>query len=312
MVKLCQFPQCPMVKHFQPDSDLTQRRCGKPATHRAALSAGLHSVLLAAAAAARAEGAESTVLDGAAQSTASRPWGAAVGFVASLAPEYAGSPRKVSQVEPGLGLRWGRFSLASRGAFAVRGSDQVAQGGLRVELAQGDRLRAGLGLRAYSGRSEASSARLAGMGDVKRTVRARLSASYRLDDHWRLASAVMVDASKRGYGTVVELGIRRDQRLTDRTSMSIGAAVSGADRDYMQTYFGVTPEQAQRSGYPVYQPGAGFRGLSVSLGATTQLTPRWLVFYGTGVSRLVDVAARSPLSFEPAGWGLSAGTAYRF
>jgi outer membrane scaffolding protein for murein synthesis (MipA/OmpV family) len=278
----------------------------------AALSGGLRSVLLAAATAARADGADPNGLDDAAERTATRNWSAAVGFVASIGPEYAGSQSTASSLEPGLGLRWGRLSLASRGAFAVRGSDQGAQGGLRVELAQGDRLRAGLGLRAYSGRSEASSIRLAGMGDVQRTVRARLSASYRLDDGWRLASAVMVDASKRGYGTVFELGIRREQRLTDRTLMSIGATLSGGDRDFMQTYFGVTPEQAQRSGYSVYQPAAGLGSMGVLLGVSTQLTPRWAVFYGTGVSRLVDVAARSPLTFEPNGWGLSAGTVYRF
>jgi MipA family protein len=246
------------------------------------------------------------------EAPASRSWAAAVGFVASIGPEYAGGDRVSTSVQPGFALRWGRFSFASRSAFAVRSSDPGARGGLRVELAQGDRFRAGLGLRADGGRPESNSDRLAGMGDVRGTVRARLSASYRLDDAWRLGSAVMVDALGRGTGTLVDFNIVRTQRLTERTSLGTALTVVGGDSNYMQAYFGVTPEQAQRSGYAEYEPGAGVRDLSLSIGTRTELSPAWVVFSGASASRLVSAAASSPLTFQRNGWSLSAGLVYRF
>lgn len=268
--------------------------------------------LLAASIAAWAAEPSQVHADATSGRPAVRNWGAAIGFVASLGPEYAGSNRASANLQPGFALRWGRMSFASRSAFAVRSSDPGATGGLRVELARSDRFRAGLSLRADSGRQESSSDRLVGMGDVRGTLRARLSASYRLDDRWRLGSALMVDALRRGTGAVVDISLGRDQRLTDRTSLGYAVALSGGDSNYMQAYFGVTPEQAQRSGYAVYEPGWGVRGISVSIGARTEVAPQWAVFYGASASHLVGAAARSPLTADRKGLVLSAGLVFGF
>lgn len=269
-------------------------------------------VLFAAPITTRAESADPVQAESVTADRAARSGGATIGFVASVGPAYAGGDRVSSTLQPGFALRWGRVSLASRSAFAVRSADPGARGGLRVELARGERLRASLGLRADSGRQASSSDRLAGMGDVRRTLRARLSASYRLDDGWRLGSAVMVDALRRGTGTVVDLTFGREQRLSERTSSSYAVALSGGDSHYLQAYFGVTAEQAQRSGYAVYTPGAGLRDISLSIGARTELAPQWAVFYGASASRLLAASARSPLTFKRNGWGLSGGLVYRF
>jgi outer membrane scaffolding protein for murein synthesis (MipA/OmpV family) len=271
--------------------------------------------LLAPAIPARAESASAGDADAVTERPKTpepRSWAAAVGVVASVGPEYAGGDRVSTNLEPGFALRWGRVSFASRSAFAVRSSDPGARGGLRVELAQGERFRAGLGLRADGGRRESASDRLAGMGDVRGTVRARLSASYRLDGGWRLGSAVMVDALRRGTGTLVDGNLSHTRRLTDRTTLGTALSVTGGDSTYLRAYFGVTPEQAQRSGYAVYEPGAGVRDISLSIGTRTELSPAWAVFTGASASRLVSAAARSPLTFQRTGWSLSAGVVYRF
>jgi MipA family protein len=247
----------------------------------------------------------------AAAAEAPRRWAAAVGAVASVGPEFAGSSRIGVNLQPGLALRWGRVSLASRSAFAVRGEGGSAQGGLRVELLRSERWRSSLGLRWDSGRDQDSSAQLQGLGDVRGTLRARLSLGLRLDDGWRAGAAWSTDVLGRGGGWLGELSAGRDIRLSPATTVGAGLALGVAGRRWQQAHFGITPEQSLRSGYPVYSPDGGLRDLTFSLGGRTELGSGWAVFYGGSVSRLLGPAATSPLGSTRNGWGLSAGVVRR-
>jgi MipA family protein len=240
-----------------------------------------------------------------------RRWAAAVGLVASVGPEFAGSSRVGVNVQPGFALRWGRVSLASRSAFAVRGGDPGARGGLRVELVRSERWRSSLGLRWDSGRDEGDSVDLRGLGDVRGTLRARLSLSYRMDDGWRVAGAVATDALGRGGGWLGDVSVGRDWRLSPATGLGGSLAVGFAGSRWQQNYFGITPEQSLRTGYAVYTPGSGLREAVLSLGGRTELTPRWAVFYGSSISRLLGPPLDSPLVRQRSGWGLSAGVVMR-
>jgi len=250
---------------------------------------------------------------------APRRWSAAVGLVASVGPEYAGASRMGVTVQPGLGLRWGRVSLASRSAFAVRGGEPGARGGLRVELLRSERWRSSLGLRWDGGRDEGDSPDLQGLGDVRGTLRARVSLGYRIDTRWRLSGALSADTLGRGGGWLGEVGVSRDGRLSPTTGLSAGAVLGFAGERWQQNYFGITPEQSLRSGYAAFAPGAGLRDVVLSLGGRTEfslggrtgLTPRWAVFYGASVSRLLGPTVASPLVRERQGWGLSAGIVAR-
>ena len=250
---------------------------------------------------------------------APRRWTAAVGLVASVGPEYAGAARVGVTVQPGLGLRWGRVSLSSRSAFAVRGGEPGAGGGLRVELLRSERWRSSLGLRWDGGRDEGDSPDLQGLGDVRGTLRARVSLSYRIDERWRLSSALSADTLGRGGGWLGEVGVSREGRLSADTGVSAGAVLGFAGERWQQNYFGITTEQSRRSNYAAYAPGGGLRDVvlslggrtAFSLGARTAQTPRWAVFYGASISRLLGPTVASPLVRERQGWGLSAGIVAR-
>ncbi len=241
-----------------------------------------------------------------------RAWDAAIGAIVSHGPSYPGSARLQTSVEPGLALRWGRVSFASRSAFSVRGADTGGGGGLRVQLASGERLRAGIGLRLSSGRDESDSPELQGLGDVRGTLLARLNVSYRLDDGWRLRAASTVDALGRGSGMQGDLQVGRDVPLSPSLSWNFAASLGWANRRHLQTYFGVTPEQAQRSGYPEYSTSAGWRDVTLSTGLRRALGPHWTLFGGANAQRLVGQAAGSPLTRERNSWGLSLGLVYRY
>jgi outer membrane protein len=241
-----------------------------------------------------------------------RAWDAAAGFIVSYGPPTPGSAGRATSVTPGLAVRWGRVSLSSRSAFSVRGAEAASGGGLRVELAQGDRLRAGLGLRLDSGRRESDSAELRGLGDVRRTVRLRLSASYRLDGGWRLRSVNTVDLLGRGGGMQGELQVSRDIALSPTLGVQGTLSAGWADRRHLQSYFGINAEQSKRSGYAVTPMSAGLRDVTLSAGWRRALWPQWALFGGAALTRLIDEAASSPLVRERQSWNLNAGIVHRF
>jgi MipA family protein len=244
--------------------------------------------------------------------TEGRRWDATVGFIGSWAPEYAGGETHGAGLIPGGAFRWGRVSIASRGAFAVRGTATGAQGGLRVDLSRGKPWRASLGLRWDSGREARDSPALQGMGDVRGTLLVRLNASMPVSTHWRVRGAVAVDALGRGTGWQGDLGLGRDWPVGEASAMNLSGTLTWSGTRHMRSFFGVSPEQAQASGYPVYTPGAGLREAMLSLGLRTPMDRRWTVFGSASVSHLLGPAADSPLTRRAGGWALSVGTVYRF
>jgi len=255
--------------------------------------------------------ATTSAAEPAAPTSSRRNWDAAIGGVLVDAPEYSGSDRQRLRLNPGFYVRYGRVSLATRSGFRTAG-DPGERAGLRIDLSPSERLRLGVGLRYDAGRQESGSDALKGLGDVPSTVRMRTMASYRLDGGWSAGSAVLLDMFGRGGGWQADLSVGRQLRFDADTTWSFGTALSFAGDRHMQTYFGISEEQAARTGYPVYEPRWGLRDLSAHLNARTELGGSWHAFYGGSVSRLLGPAAASPLTRQPNAWSLNAGVVYRF
>jgi outer membrane scaffolding protein for murein synthesis (MipA/OmpV family) len=78
----------------------------------------------------------------------------------------------------------------------------------------------------------------------------------------------------------------------------LGPSITVADQDYLQAYFGVTPEQSARSGYPVYQTGGGLKEVSLGVNATWFFYKQYFVNFTGGGNHYLDNAAHSPLTHE--------------
>jgi outer membrane scaffolding protein for murein synthesis (MipA/OmpV family) len=114
---------------------------------------------------------------------------------------------------------------------------------------------------------------------------------------------------------MADIGLGRDWVFTPYEHVirvNTGAALSWANARYMQSYFGVSPEESQASGNPVYTPGSGLRDLSLGLGMNTDLGPRWVLAAGFGMARVLGPALDSPLTGHTHSWGVNAGLAWRF
>jgi outer membrane protein len=235
----------------------------------------------------------------------------AIGLVLNEQPTFSGSSE--FKLKPQLAgfLRYGRYTLTGAGGFTTRRDDEVERG-LDAELVRRERLRLSMALRFDGGRSQAADPALNGLGDIRRTVRSRLSATWRVDEVWRLGAAWSTDLLGRGGGGFGDLNFAHEHKSSPDTTWSWGASLSLADGRWMRNYFGVDAVQSAASGYPMFEVGSGLRDVAVFGNVRHELSTRWLVLGGVSASRLVADAASSPLTKQPLGWGVNGALAWRF
>lgn len=235
----------------------------------------------------------------------------AVGLVAAHGPAFRGSSDIRTKLAPAGFVRWGRFTVTGAGGFTTRRNDDVERG-LQAELIQGDRVRVRLGLRLDNGRDESDSPDLAGMGDIRPTVRARLAVQWDPSRDWRLGAGIGVDALNRVGGFLVDASVARHWAVGPGQVFTVTASLSAAGDRYLQAWHGVTPAQSAASGYAVFVPHEGLRDVAVSAVWRSELPYGWAGFVGLGYSRLLGGAADSPLTRRVGSAGLTGGLAWRF
>lgn len=226
-------------------------------------------------------------------------------------PDYIGARTYGNGIRPGIYVRWGRLSLSSGGSWAAVRQDEELRG-LGIELRRTTHLRISLGLRFDSGRDESAAPALAGMGDVKRTVRARIGATWHFRPDWQLQAGWTIDAFGRGGGNLGEAKVQHDWRLSPRMKLTSGVTLALAGDRYLQTYYGVTPEQSARTGYSVFTPRMSLRDVSVFTTLQTELGEDWVGQLGLGLNRVLGDAAKSPLTQRSTAWSANAGIGWRF
>jgi outer membrane scaffolding protein for murein synthesis (MipA/OmpV family) len=231
-----------------------------------------------------------------------------IGLGVAAVPTYEGSPnrRALAGLELTLSYRsrdWGTVELGQRGLFW----NAVEAGRFRLALvAQFD-----------PGRKDRDTStlnptpgdkRLAGMGNVQASTEAGVGVGY---------GPVMVVArqslSERGpKGAQVDMTVEIPWSLSDRFGLRIAVGATWANRDYMQTYFGVTAAQAQATSFSAYTPKSGCRKVDASVGAEYAIAPSWRLHANVGISQLGDDAAASPLVGRRNGASAALGVAYEF
>ncbi len=235
----------------------------------------------------------------------------AVGLVLDYKPAFSGSSdRKVRPHLAGF-LRYGRFTITGAGGFTTKRQDDVERG-IDAELVRRAGVRVNLALRVDQGRRESESSQLAGMGNIKSTVRTRLAVRWEPAPQWAVSLAGSVDSLGRGGGYFVDTGVSRTFTIDARQRVILGASVAAGGNRYMQTWYGVTEQQSAASGYPVYKPGTGLRDVGTNATWRIDVNPEWAGFTSLGVTRLLGPAADSPLTRQPNSYSVAAGIARRF
>ena len=220
-----------------------------------------------------------------------------LGVAAVSSPTYAGASAREITLRPVLAVRWGRLRISSsRGGSLLGFGTDAPSPGVSAELFSSDRLRVGLALRGDSGRSVGDDPALAGLPEIRSTLRGRLYASYQLTPAWGLGTSVSQDLLGRGGGATASADFSYRYRASPDTEWTVGGGAAFGSRRFVRNNFGVPASAVPVSGYPLYEPGAGLMDLHAGVGVTTLLSRRWVAFAGVGASQLKGEAAASPLT----------------
>lgn len=231
-----------------------------------------------------------------------------IGLGVATVPTYEGSPNRRTLAGPELTLSyrsrdWGTVEFGQRGLIW----SAVEAGRFRLALvAQFDPGRKAKDTSTLN--PTPGDKRLAGMGNVRASTEAGVGVGY---------GPVMLVArqslSERGpKGAQADLTVEIPWSLSDRFGLRFALGATWANRDYMQTYFGVTAAQAQATSFSVYTPKSGCRKVDASVGAEYGMAPGWKLQANLGLSRLGDDATASPLVGRRNGASAALAVAYAF
>ena len=77
--------------------------------------------------------------------------------------------------------------------------------------------------------------------------------------------------------------------------LGLVVGASYADNNYMETYFGVSEKDSERTDLPVFKAGSGIKDWRVIPAVVVHFSPQWHAGIGARYSRLLDDAADSPV-----------------
>nr|WP_298689700.1 MipA/OmpV family protein [uncultured Dongia sp.] len=145
------------------------------------------------------------------------------------------------------------------------------------------------------GRDSSDDKHLHGLGDIGAGAVLGLDLAYNLDP---VEFKVSLDKTVGGsdgfaakFGTAYSFGV-------DSFMFSIGPSVTWSDGNYMESYFGVTDRQSEKSGLSSFDADAGFKRLDLEVSGLYFIDEHWVVRGEAGLGYLVGDAADSPVSQE--------------
>lgn len=235
-----------------------------------------------------------------------------LGAMLSTSGNHVGEASQGFSLRPLWSLQWRNWRITTTRASALwrLGRDGIDPGVSTVLLDQ-DRFRLSASLQLDDGRQSGDDPYLAGLPDVRRTLRGRVTARYTLSPSWSAALALGSDLRNRDGSATLTPSVKYRRPTSSGTLWELSLAASLGNRDHLQTFYGISSTAAAAAGRAPYQPGAGLYGWQLGLDVSHPVSARWVVFGGVGLSSLVGDARRSPLVSRGTTWGASVGLAYR-
>lgn len=229
-----------------------------------------------------------------------------VGAGAMLRPTYVGSDHYKAMALPMLSVRWNDMvSLGPDGLRVYWHSGPVKLGAALVY--DGGRDQKDKGTFSFGSGDD----RLAGMGDIDASIGYQVFASYRL---WKLDfdAAVTKYDGKQNKGLLVRYSAAMPMRLTERLMVTPQVGATWANDRYMQTFFGVSPDQALHAGFSQFDASGGTSGVFTGLKANYALSRNWFLMGDVTHNFLMGSAKDSPLAYAKSATTVITAIGYRF
>ena len=219
-----------------------------------------------------------------------------LGLGAAIAPRYDGADEYRVRPFPVVDAQYGRF-------FARSGD------GLGLNVWQSPQLTIGAGVNMMEGYRKSDVPE--GIGKLSDALGARLFVStYAGGAVFTLSVTQAITKSERGL--IANARVAYPYSVSERFKVIPSISVNWANARYMNSYFGISAQQAARSGLSEYKPSSGFKDISLRIGFNYELTKTWSITGAAGIRRLMGDAADSPLVKRKSQAIGAIGVAYRF
>ncbi len=203
-----------------------------------------------------------------------------LGAGVAVSPEYEGSDDYEASPWPILGLDY--LSIPGLVTF---GSINPQGGGLSIGPSFG-----------YNGERDDDD--LDGLDDVDATYEAGLKLGYEWENAEIYGEARYAFGGADGF--VGALGANAIARPSQALLLKAGPRATFASDDYMDTYFGVDPDEFVRSGgkFDAFEADGGFKSVGLEASARYEFAPTWFLNAEGSYMRLVGDAEDSPVVRE--------------
>lgn len=215
-------------------------------------------------------------------------WDIRIGAGAIYQPEYEGSDDYEANALPLLNISYRdlvflRFNTLGANLFTWQGPRDS------------DKLQVGPLVRYQFGRDAGDSDDLRGMGDIDGGIDVGAFLTYRAGP-WSAGVTLFRDASDAyDGGMTARFAGGYAHTFTPQLRLRSEIFTTWADDSYMESFFGVTAVQSQRSGMRQYRPEGGVKDVGLQLDLDYSLTQNWGVTGRLGYKRMLGDAADSPL-----------------
>ena len=211
-----------------------------------------------------------------------------------MGTDYEGSDHYKIDPVPVISLRYRNLIEVDNNEVKLIALKRLFSAG--TSMGGGTSLRAGPLVSINFGRGEGDNPDLRGMGSVGTSFELGAFVSYYFNDSKsRVRLRARQDVVGGHSGALVTADFIQALIRTEKYTLGGSVASTWVSGPYMRSYFGVTPTQAAASGYPVFNPGAGFKDVSFGLNGNYAIAPQWAVVAAVDYKRLIGSAADSPI-----------------
>ena len=235
-----------------------------------------------------------------AQLTDEQLWDIRFGVGVETEPTYQGSDKNATEIDPLLVVAyradWGNVFLSGEGL----GYSRMITPSFGLLLA----------LEAEDTREIEDDSRLTGLGNQDEELELEIVGRY-FRGPLTVGGSVAIATGDKGM--VWFVGGSYTWRLAeDRLFLTVGADLSGSDKDNQRTDFGITQAQSDASIFTPYTPEGGLKSFGINVAAEYQLNNRWYLRAGIDYERLLGDVADSPIVFDQNNVEANIGIMYRF
>jgi outer membrane protein len=222
-----------------------------------------------------------------------------IGLGAAYKPDYEGSDDYEASIAP-----FGRYNWAS-GRYVQLGGTQGTERAARLKAnilrKEGrDGLELGPVLQYRMKRDDdVDNNKVGNMKEVDAATEAGAFIGF-TSGNWSGNITYATDISSEHDGSLMYFNGGYRVPVSDRFDMILGAHVTWADDDYMDTYFGVSNSDSARSGLKKYSASSGIKDAGFSVAGLYRFNKTWGIAGLLGYTRMLNDAEDSPL-VDPVG-----------